>query len=70
MLDIKYIRENLDEVRKATKNKNREVDLDWLLELDGKRRKLMGEIEKLRGKRNINSKSETKFKITVHNSKR
>jgi len=58
MLDIKYIRENLDEVRKATKNKNREVDLDWLLELDGKRRKLMGEIEKLRGKRNINSKSE------------
>lgn len=52
MLDIKYIRDNLEKVKKAAKDKNRQVDLDRLLELDEKRRKMMGEIEVLRNKRN------------------
>lgn len=52
MLDIKFIRENLEVVKEAAKNKNREVDWDRLLMLDEKRRKLIGEIEKLRGERN------------------
>lgn len=58
MLDIKFIRENIDKVKKAVKDKNREVDIDRLLELDEKRRKLITDIEEKRGKRNINSKSE------------
>ncbi|OGF99717.1 serine--tRNA ligase [Candidatus Gottesmanbacteria bacterium RBG_13_37_7] len=52
MLDIKYIRENLEIVKKAAQNKNREVDLDRLLRLDEERRKLIGETEKKRGERN------------------
>lgn len=52
MLDIKFIRENLEKVKKAAKDKNREVDLDRLLELDEKRRKLIREIEVLRNERN------------------
>ncbi len=52
MLDIKFIRENLESVKEAAKNKNRQVDLDKLLVLDQKRRKWIGEIEKLRGERN------------------
>lgn len=52
MLDIKFIRENLELVKEAAKNKNREVDLDKLLVVDDRRRKLIGEVEKLRGERN------------------
>ena len=52
MLDIKFIRENKEKVLQAAKNKNREIDIDKLLELDGKRRKLIGEIEERRAERN------------------
>lgn len=52
MLDIKYIRENLETVKKAAKDKNREVDWDKLLKLDEKRRELIGKIEEKRAKRN------------------
>ncbi len=52
MLDIKFIRENLELCKKAAKDKNREVDWGRLLDLDEKRRKLIGEIEKLREERN------------------
>lgn len=55
MLDIKFIRENLEIVKSAAKNKNREVDWERLLMLDEKRRRLIGEIEKLRGERNKQS---------------
>ncbi len=52
MLDIKFIRENLELVKKAAVDKNRKVDLERLLVLDEKRRKLIGEIEEKRAKRN------------------
>ncbi len=52
MLDIKFIKEFKEKVAEAAKNKNRQVDLDKLLELDNERRRLIGEIEKLRGERN------------------
>ena len=44
MLDIKYIRENKEKVAQAAKNKNREVDLDRLLELDDQRRECIQQI--------------------------
>ena len=56
MLDIKYIRENLEICKQAAKNKNREVDWDKLLRLDEKRRELIGKIEERRAKRNEISK--------------
>ena len=52
MLDIKYIRDNLELCKTAAKNKGREVAWDELLELDEKRRKLIGLAEELRAKRN------------------
>jgi seryl-tRNA synthetase len=52
MLDIKYIRENLELCKKAAMNKNRVVDWDLLLKLDDKRRELILQSEKLRSDRN------------------
>src|SRR3990167_4613734 len=52
MLDIKFIRENLETVKEAAKNKNREVDWERLLALDEKRRELIGKIEEKRAERN------------------
>jgi len=52
MLDIKFIRENLEEVRGAAKNKNINIDLDRLIILDDERRSVLAEIDNLRARRN------------------
>ncbi len=52
MLDIKFIRENKERVKKACGAKNRIVNLDRLLSLDEERRKIISEAEKLRAERN------------------
>lgn len=56
MLPIGFIRENADVVRKAVKAKGEPVDIDALLDVDAKRRKLLGEVEQLRGEKNEASK--------------
>ena len=58
MLDIKFIREHREEVKQNCQNRQAEVDIDKLLELDDSRRALIGEIQTLRGERN--KKSHTK----------
>ena len=57
MLDIKFIRENKDIVVSAIKNKNREVDLDLLLELSDKRKNLKQEIDNINQGRNEAAKT-------------
>lgn len=52
MLDIKFIRENPELVKQAAANKRFEVDIDKLLELDLRRRELIGEAESARSRRN------------------
>ena len=52
MLDIKFIRENLDVVKAGAKKKHIEVDIDALLEVDTKRRALLSEVEEMRTKQN------------------
>ena len=52
MLDLKYIRENIDVVREAIKNKKEKVNIDEFLELDKRRRDLLKEVESLKHKRN------------------
>ena len=47
MLDVNFIRENPQKVKDACKNKNANVDVDRVLELDKKKRELMTEIETL-----------------------
>ncbi|MCD5381876.1 MAG: serine--tRNA ligase [Candidatus Pacebacteria bacterium] len=52
MLDIKFIRENLDLVKMGAKKKNMEVDLDRLVELDDKRKGLIAEMEEKKAEQN------------------
>ena len=52
MLDIKFIRENLDEVKKGVKNKGVNIDVNKIVKLDKDRRKLIQEVEGLKAKKN------------------
>lgn len=52
MLDIKFIRENKEEIKKAVKNKRLDLDLEKLLEIDEQRVKLLQEIEELNAQKN------------------
>jgi seryl-tRNA synthetase len=52
MLDLKFIRANLELVRQAIANKNEKADLDKVLELDDKRRRLQFEFDNLKAKQN------------------
>ncbi|RMG61498.1 MAG: serine--tRNA ligase, partial [Calditrichaeota bacterium] len=52
MLDLKFIRENPELVKKGLKAKGERVDLDALLELDRERRKLIQRAEELKHRRN------------------
>ncbi len=56
MLDIKYIRENLEAVRKAIIDKRVDLDLDALMDLDSKRRTLEAETEGFQATKNAFSK--------------
>ncbi len=50
MLDIKFIRENPDLIRKAAKDKRVACDVDRVLEVDRKRRELQVQLDSLREK--------------------
>jgi seryl-tRNA synthetase len=52
MLDIKFIRENPEVVKKACKDKNITVDVDHALNLDVQKRELQTAIEGLKAKKN------------------
>ena len=56
MLDIKYILSNLDEVKGFLKARNNDLNIDVLVDLDARRRKIIGETEDLKAKRNEGSK--------------
>jgi seryl-tRNA synthetase len=62
MLDIKFIRNNLEDVVKAMKARNQNVGFDRLLSLDDERKDAIGEIEALRLKRNKESEEIGKLK--------
>ena len=53
MLDIKFIRENPDKVKKAISDRGQKLNLDELLTLDQERRKLLIEVEQLKNKKNV-----------------
>jgi len=56
MLDIKFIRERPDEVREGCRKKGVDFDLDHLLEVDEKRRRVLMEAEGLRAQQKRMSK--------------
>ena len=57
MKTLKYIRENLEEVKFSLLNKKSEVDIDKLISLDVDRRKYIHEVEELRSNRNLVSEN-------------
>jgi len=56
MLDIKFIRENVDLVKQNIKNRGVKVDIDQLLDLDKQRRENLQKLEHYRALRNQKSK--------------
>jgi len=52
MLDIKFIRENIDLVKKACLDKNMPCNVDRLLEIDKERRTIIQDLEECRAKQN------------------
>jgi seryl-tRNA synthetase len=62
MLDLKYIINNIDTVRKGMEKRNAAIDFSPLFENEEKRKKLLLEIEQLRHQRNVVSDDIAKMK--------
>ena len=56
MLDIKYLRQNIDIVRQKMDARGQKIDFDRFIRLDAKRRDILGAVETLRNERNSVSK--------------
>lgn len=56
MLDIKYLRQNIEFVRKKMDERGQKIDFDRFLALDAKRRDILQSVEALRNERNSVSK--------------
>ncbi|MBQ9496187.1 MAG: serine--tRNA ligase, partial [Selenomonadaceae bacterium] len=56
MLDMKFVRDNLDLIRAMLKNRNNPLSLDDFTELEQKRRAILAETEQLKSQRNSTSK--------------
>jgi seryl-tRNA synthetase len=62
LLDIKFVREHLDDVKQMLKNRNNPLNLDAFTELDAKRRELLKASESLKSERNAVSKEISRMK--------
>ena len=62
MLDPRLIRTNPELVREKLSRRKEDVDLDNFLELDAQRRTYIGEVEKLKNRRNVVSQQIARFK--------
>ena len=64
MLDIKYIKENPEEViaRLAKKGKDGRNDIEMILSLDAERRAIIGEVEQLKADQNKANKLIPQYK--------
>ncbi len=68
MLDIRFIRENIDLVRKKMEERGQDIDLDRFSDLDRGRRDILQEVEVLRSERNKVSKEIGKRKQNKEDS--
>ncbi len=69
MLDIGFIRENADRVRKAVRDKlEKRADVEEVLRLDGERREVLARTEALRNERNASSKQIAELKKKGENA--
>ncbi|HAL63025.1 MAG TPA: serine--tRNA ligase [Clostridiales bacterium] len=56
MLDIKLLRTNPDKIREALKNRNSDLDISPIIELDSKRREILVKVEQMKATQNEISK--------------
>ena len=56
MLDLKFIRDNVEAVKENCKNRGVEADVDLVVELSERRSTLIGELNELRQRQNVLSK--------------
>ncbi len=56
MLDLKFVRDHLEQVEQAMKNRGQEISLKDFPSADGERRRLLTQMEDLRHQRNTLSK--------------
>ncbi|MGA2405035.1 MAG: serine--tRNA ligase [Syntrophobacteraceae bacterium] len=62
MLDVKFVRENIELVRRMLTNRGSDLDLQPLLELDEARRRILVDVEQKKHSRNIASEEIAKLK--------
>ena len=68
MLDMKFVRENPELVEEAMRKRNMKMDLSEFVELEKKRRSMVGEVEALKNERNIASKAISQLKKAGENA--
>ena len=68
LLDIKFVRENLDAVQAMLRNRQNKLSLDGFKELEEKRRAILSEVEVLKNKRNTVSKQVGQMKKNGENT--
>ncbi|MCX7827931.1 MAG: serine--tRNA ligase [Thermanaerothrix sp.] len=56
MMDLRWVRENLEEARSYLTARNSDFPLDRLISLDGRRRQILAEVEELKARRNEGSR--------------
>ena len=67
MISIKFIRDNIQLVKQSLSNRNSNIDLDKILELDNSRRTVIKSVEALKADRNYYSKEIAKGKQAGNN---
>jgi len=68
MLDMKYIRENVEQVRKGIEAKNGNINLDELLDMDKRRRQMIQKADDLKSVRNKASDEIARLKKNKQNA--
>jgi seryl-tRNA synthetase len=68
MLDLKFIRENLELVKKAAIEKKFEVDFDALVKFDDERKAIILKVEEKKARRNKASEEIAKMKKSGQNA--
>ncbi len=69
MLDINFIRNNPDKVKQACKNKNVQISVELVLDLDKEKRQLLTEIENLKAEQNKISRGGKDNKVLISQAK-
>jgi len=68
VLDIKFVRDNLELVQKALENRHNSLKLDRFTELETRRREILNEVEGLKGQRNTVSRQISEMKKNKENT--